>query len=128
MELLPNTPSLKGEAEYFTGEVWRNLIHSGDEQSRATVNIVRYAPGARSAWHSHPNGQTLLVVDGRGQTQARGGEILEIRPGDSVYTPPGEWHWHGAHPDHVLAHYSVTEALGPDQEGPEVIWGAHVGA
>lgn len=126
MELLPKGPSLQGPPEFFTGVVWRDLLRYGDEHARAVVNRMYYAPGARSAWHSHPNGQTIHALSGRGLVQGRGSEIIEVHPGDTVFSPPGEWHWHGAHPDYAFSHLSVTEVLSPGQEGPEVIWGEHV--
>ncbi|WP_446213566.1 cupin domain-containing protein [Micromonospora sp. IBSANI012] len=79
----------------------------------------------RRAWHSHAVGQTLHVTDGVGLIQSRGGEIIEIRPGDTIYTPPGEWHWHGAAPDHFMTHLAMWEAPAPGS-GPESEWGDHV--
>jgi quercetin dioxygenase-like cupin family protein len=89
------------------------------------VNKVRFAPGARSAWHSHALGQTLFVIDGSGRAQARGEAIIDLRPGASIYTPPDQWHWHGADPDHFMAHLSITEGVG-DEQRPESVWGALV--
>ena len=91
--------------------------------SRAAAVTVRFTPGAHTAWHRHANGQTLHVTDGRGLVQARGGEVIEIRPGDTIYTPPGEWHWHGAAPDHFMAHLAMWEGLADGQDGPETDWG-----
>ena len=122
MEIQPKTPSTKGPAEMFSGDVWFDVIAKGEEPSRMRVNTVRFAPGARTAWHSHAVGQTLHVTDGRGLIQARGGAVLEIRPGDTIYTPPGEWHWHGAAPDHFMVHLAMWEGPG-DGEGPESEWG-----
>jgi hypothetical protein len=79
------------------------------------VNVVRFAPRARNAWHCHAVGQTLYVTEGRGLIQSRGGEVIEIRPGDTIKTPPGEWHWHGATPGHFMTHIAMWEA---PQEGP----------
>lgn len=126
MHVQPKPPSTKGPAEMFTGDVWYDVIAQGEAPSRLRVNIVRFAPCARTAWHSHANGQTLHVTEGRGLVQSRGGEVIEIRPGDTIYTPPGEWHWHGAAPDHVMSHLAMWESLGPDQTGPETEWGEHV--
>ena len=123
MEIRPKQPTRKGGAETFTGDVWIDAIAGGEAVSRIRVSLVRFAPGARNAWHAHAVGQTLHVTEGIGRTQARGGEIVEMRPGDSVYTPPGEWHWHGAAPDHFMTHLAMWEA--PD-EGPETEWGEHV--
>lgn len=123
MEIQPKQPTSKGSADRFTGDVWIDMIAKGEEPSRIRVGIVRFSPGARNAWHAHAVGQTLYVTEGRGRTQARGGEIVEIRPGDTIYTPPGEWHWHGAAPDDFMTHIAMWEAPG---EGPESEWGAHV--
>lgn len=87
------------------------------------VNVVRFDPGARTAWHSHAVGQTLHVTEGVGLVQSRDGKVLEMHPGDTIYTPPGEWHWHGAAPDHFMTHLAMWE--GPS-EGEESTWGAHV--
>lgn len=125
MEILPNQPTVKGPAETFTGDVWIDAVARGDEPSRIRLNVVRFAPGARSAWHSHAVGQTLCVTDGRGRVQSRGQEVVEIRPGDVVRTPPDEWHWHGAAPDHFMAHLSLTESAGR-VDRPDIDWGDHV--
>jgi quercetin dioxygenase-like cupin family protein len=123
VEIQPKRPSTKGPAEMFTGDVWFDVIA---QRERLRVNLVRFAPGARTAWHRHANGQTLHVTDGRGLVQSRGGEVVEIRAGDTVDTPPGEWHWHGAAPDHFMAHLAMWESLGEGQAGPETEWGHHV--
>jgi quercetin dioxygenase-like cupin family protein len=125
MQLLQQTASTKGPADLFTGDVWFDVIARGDEPSRLRVNSVRFAPGSRTAWHTHAMGQTLHVTDGIGLIQSRGGNITEIRPGDTVYTPPGEWHWHGAAPDHFMIHLAMWEAPPPGSE-PETTWGEHV--
>jgi quercetin dioxygenase-like cupin family protein len=125
MELRPKQPTGKGPAEMFTGDVWIDSIAQGEEPSRVRVNLVRFAPGARTAWHSHALGQTLYVTEGVGRVQTRGEEITEIRPGDIVFTPSDEWHWHGAAPDNFMAHFSITEGVG-DSPKPESDWGAHV--
>ncbi len=123
MEIRLKQPSAKGGADVFTGDVWLDVIARGEEPSRMRVSVVRFAPGARNAWHAHAVGQTLHVTEGIGRTQARGGEIVEIRPGDTIYTPPGEWHWHGAAPDHFMTHLAMWEAPG---EGLETEWGEQV--
>ncbi len=110
----------------FGGDVWFDVIAKGEDSSRLRVNMVRFAPGAHTAWHRHANGQTLHVTEGRGLVQSRGGEVIEIRPGDTIYTPPGEWHWHGAAPDHFMRHLAMWEALGEGQDGPETQCGEHV--
>jgi quercetin dioxygenase-like cupin family protein len=117
MEFKPKLPTTKAPADTFTGDAWFDVIAKGD---RMRVNVVRFAPGARNAWHSHAGGQTLHITEGRGLVQSRGGEVIEVRPGDTIHTPPGEWHWHGAAPDHFMTHLAMWEA--PD-EGPETQWG-----
>jgi len=96
MEILPKQPTTKAPSETFIGDAWYDVIARGEEPSRVRVNVVRFAPGARNAWHAHAVGQTVHVTEGIGRIQARGGDVIEIHPGDTVYTPPGEWHWHGA--------------------------------
>ncbi|MGA2520359.1 MAG: cupin domain-containing protein [Acidimicrobiales bacterium] len=118
MQVIPPQPSAQGPAEWFTGEVWIDAIARGQEPARISVNAVRFSPGARTAWHSHHLGQTLYVTDGRGRVQSRGDRIVEIGPGDIVFTPDGEEHWHGAAPDHVMTHLSMTEG--------DARWGEHV--
>ena len=125
MEFPARQPTAKGPAEWFTGDVWIDAIARGEEPSRVRVNAVHFTPSARTAWHSHTLGQTLYVTEGRGLVQSRGESITEIRPGDVVSTPPDEWHWHGAAPDHFMTHISITEGVGEGQ-GPESEWGAHV--
>jgi quercetin dioxygenase-like cupin family protein len=125
MEIQPKQPTVKAPAETFTGDAWFDVVARGEGASRIRVNVVRFAPGARNAWHAHTNGQTLHVTEGRGRIQARGGEVLEIRPGDTIYTPPGEWHWHGAAPDHFMTHIAMWEGTG-EGGGPEAEWGALV--
>jgi quercetin dioxygenase-like cupin family protein len=122
MEILTKQPSVKGPAQMFTGDVWFDVIAQGSEPSRMRVNIVRFAPGARTAWHCHAVGQTLHVTEGIGLVQSRGGEVTEIRPGQTIYTPPGEWHWHGAAPDHFMSHLAMWEGPGEGQ-GSESEWG-----
>jgi quercetin dioxygenase-like cupin family protein len=100
----------------FTGDVWFDVIAKGEQPSRVRVNTVRFAPCARTAWHSHASGQTLHVTDGIGLVQSRGGEVLVIRPGDTIWTPPGEWHWHGAARDHFMVHTAIWE-------GDQTEWG-----
>jgi quercetin dioxygenase-like cupin family protein len=125
MKILPKQTSAKGSAEWFTGDVWIDAIARGEEPSRIRVNAVRFTPGARTAWHSHALGQTLYVTEGVGLAQSRGGEVIEIRPGDIIYTPSREWHWHGAAPDHYMTHLSMTEGVGENQ-GPDPEWAEHV--
>jgi quercetin dioxygenase-like cupin family protein len=123
MQTLHKQPTTKGPANMFTGDVWFDVIVKGDEPSRVRVNTVRFAPGARTAWHSHAVGQTLYVADGIGLVQPRGGEIIEMHPGDVIWTPPGEWHWHGAATDHFMTHIAIWEA---PESGAESDWGDQV--
>jgi quercetin dioxygenase-like cupin family protein len=125
LEIVPNTQSTKGPAENFTGDVWFDVIARGEEPSRIRVNTVRFAPSARTAWHRHTLGQTLHVTDGIGRAQARGGEVLDIRGGDTIYTPPGEWHWHGAAADRFMVHLAIWDGTG-SIDLPETEWGEHV--
>ncbi len=125
MELVPRQPSAKGPSEWFTGDVYVDIIAWGEEPSRVRVNAVHFTPGARTAWHSHVLGQTLYVTEGVGLVQSRGEAIVEIHPGDVVRAQADEEHWHGATPDHLMTHLSVTEGVG-DSEKPETDWGAHV--
>ena len=123
MQVLKKQPTGKGPAERFVGEVWLDTIVRGDEPSRLRASLVRFAPGARNHWHAHKVGQTLYVTEGVGRMQARGGDVLEIRAGDTIWTPPGEWHWHGAAPDHFMTHLAVWEA---GADGKETTWGDKV--
>jgi quercetin dioxygenase-like cupin family protein len=125
MEKKRKTASTKGPSEWFTGDVWIDAIARGDEPSRVRVNAVHFTPGARTAWHCHVLGQTLYVTEGEGRIQSAGGEIAKLVSGDIVHTPAEEWHWHGAAPDHFMAHLSITEGIGPSDR-PETDWGAHV--
>jgi quercetin dioxygenase-like cupin family protein len=126
MNISASQPSTKGPAAMFTGDVWFDVIAAGAPPSRLRVNIVRFSPGARTAWHRHANGQTLHVTDGVGLVQSRGGEVVTMRPGDTVVTPPGEWHWHGATADNFMCHLAMWESLGEGQDGPETEWGEPV--
>jgi quercetin dioxygenase-like cupin family protein len=127
VEVQPKQPSIKGPADMFTGDVWFDVLAKGEEPSRLRVNAVHFAPGARTAWHTHAAGQTLHVTEGVGLVQSRGGDVVVMKPGDTVYTPPGEWHWHGAAPDHFMTHLAMWEAVGEGQ-GPETTWGEHISA
>ena len=125
MEVQPKIPTAKGPAEWFTGEVWIDTIAQGQGPSPLSLGSVHFTPCAHTAWHRHTLGQTLYVTEGRGLVQSRGGGIAEIRPGDIIYTPADEWHWHGAAPGHFMTHLSITEAT-PAGERPEMDWGEHV--
>jgi quercetin dioxygenase-like cupin family protein len=116
VEIVEKQPTVMGPPEWFTGDVHVNVIA---RSATARVNTVRFAPRARTVWHSHAQGQTLHVTDGVGLVQARGGEVLVVRPGDVVWTPPGEEHWHGAAPDQFMVHTAIWE-------GDETTWGDRV--
>ena len=111
-------PSTKGLAEYFTGSVWIDPLFQAAAPGRAVAVSVTFEPGARTAWHTHPLGQTLIVTAGYGRAQRWGGPIEEIRPGDIVWFPPGEKHWHGAAPNNAMTHIAVAE----QREGKSAEW------
>jgi len=111
-------PSGKGPDDYFTGSVRIDPLFSPPEPSRVAGALVTFEPGARTAWHTHPLGQTLIVTAGLGLVQREGGPIDEIRPGDVVWFPPGEKHWHGASPTTAMSHIAIQEKL----NGSPVNW------
>lgn len=116
--------TIKNPPEQFTGDVWLDPVAvPQDDGQQAGAGIVRFAPGARTAWHSHPGGQTLRILEGIARIQSRGGEIVEARPGDIIYTPPGEEHWHGAAEDAFMVHLAVWDTLDGQ---PSANWGEHV--
>ncbi len=118
MDVQPSRPTAKGPDEWFTGAVRIDAIATGRADTALSVAFVHFTPGARTAWHSHAIGQTLSVTEGEGRVQSRGEPVVTIRPGDVVFTPGHEWHWHGAAPDHFMTHLAVSEG---DAE-----WGEHV--
>jgi quercetin dioxygenase-like cupin family protein len=111
-------PSRKGPAEYFTGLVRIDDLFEAAAPARVRGASVTFEPGARTAWHTHPLGQTLIVTSGCGRAQRWGGPIEEIRPGDVVWFPPGEKHWHGATPTTAMTHIAIQEQL----DGKAVEW------
>ena len=111
-------PSSQGSAEYFTGTVRIDPLFHSNAPARAVGASVTFEPGARTAWHTHPLGQTLIVTAGWGRVQRWGGPIEEIRPGDVVWFPPGEKHWHGATPTTAMTHIAIQEQL----DGKPVDW------
>lgn len=111
-------PSAKGPADYFTGTVRVDPLFQAPAPARVSGAAVTFEPGARTAWHTHPLGQTLIVIAGSGRVQRLGGPIDEIRPGDVVWFPPGEKHWHGAAPTTAMTHIAVQEAV----DGKNVEW------
>jgi quercetin dioxygenase-like cupin family protein len=113
----------KGPADWFTGEVYIDAIAVPAGASTVAAASVHFAPGARTAWHSHPRGQTIFVTEGVGRCQREGGPIEVIRPGDRVFFEPGENHWHGAAPDRFMVHVAMQQN---DETGSAVTWGRHV--
>ncbi|RFZ92474.1 cupin domain-containing protein [Mucilaginibacter conchicola] len=111
-------PSGKGPSEYFTGTVRIDPLNSPPEPSNVAMALVTFEPGARTAWHTHPLGQTLIVTTGCGWVQPEGGDIEEIHPGDVVWFPPGEKHWHGATATTAMSHIAIQEK----QNGSPVDW------
>jgi quercetin dioxygenase-like cupin family protein len=111
-------PSAKGPADYFTGSVRVDTLFRPQEPARTSGAYVTFEPGARTAWHTHPLGQTLIITAGFGWVQRDGGPIEEVRPGDVVWFPPGEKHWHGATSTNAMTHIAITETL----EGKNVDW------
>lgn len=112
------TPSTAGPADWFTGTVRIDPLFAVEAPGRAVGVHVTFEPGARTAWHTHPAGQTLIVTFGRGRVQREGGPVEEIRQGDVVWFPAGEKHWHGAAPDIAMSHIAIQEAI----DGSTVTW------
>jgi quercetin dioxygenase-like cupin family protein len=115
-------PSQKGSPDYFTGNVRLDMLNTAPEPARVACASVTFEPGARTAWHTHPLGQTLIVTAGCGWTQCEGGPIEEIRPGDVIWCPPNHRHWHGAAATTGMTHIAIQEAL----DGRFVEWMEHV--
>jgi len=111
-------PTRRASADYFTGTVWQDPIVVAEAPARVVATRVSFEPGARTAWHTHPLGQTLYVLSGVGRFQTKGGPIVEIRPGDTIWIPPGEKHWHGASPNNRMTHIAMQEA----ENGSAVTW------
>ena len=124
MEIMKNgtRPSTAAPTEYFSGQVRMDPVFSAPGPARMRALVVTFEPGARTAWHTHPLGQTLYVLSGTGLAQAEGGGIMQIRPGDTVWFAPGERHWHGAAPDVAMSHLAIQEA----EDGSVVDWQEHV--
>jgi len=111
-------PSTRGAQDYFSGSVRVEPVFQVGEPMRLNAGSVTFEPGARTAWHTHPLGQTLIITAGLGWVQTEGGQIEEVRPGDVVWFPPGEKHWHGATPNTAMTHIAVQESL----NGKNVDW------
>ena len=113
----------RGPSDWFTGVVYRDEVAAPANGSRISASSVHFTPGARSVWHTHPNGQTIWVTEGIGLAQRRGGPIEVIRPGDRVFFEPGEEHWHGATPTRFMTHIAMLEV---DDDGNVATWGDRV--
>ena len=125
MQITRNTiETMAGPSERFTGAGYVDVVADPSGPSRLRARSVHFTPGARTAWHTHPNGQTIYVTEGVGLAQRRGGPIEVIRPGDRVFFEPGEDHWHGAAPNRFMTHLAMQEV---DDRGNPVTWGEHVG-
>jgi quercetin dioxygenase-like cupin family protein len=122
IHLAGSRPTRRGPKESFTGTVLQDPIITPQAPARVASNRVAFEPGARTAWHTHPLGQTLYVIAGVGRVQARGGPIREIKAGDVVWIPPGEKHWHGAAPTTGMVHIAMQESL----DGSYVTWMEYV--
>ena len=112
-----------GPSDWFTGAVYVDAVAAPSPGSQLSASSVHFTPGARTAWHTHPNGQTIYVLEGIGRAQRRGGPIEVIRPGDRVFFEPGEEHWHGAAPNRFMTHLAMLEV---DHDGNSATWGEHV--
>jgi len=112
-----------GPSDWFTGNVYVDTVAAPAASSQVSASSVHFTPGARTAWHTHPNGQTIWVLEGVGVCQRRGGPVELIRPGDRVFFEPGEEHWHGAHPNRFMTHIAMLQV---DEQGNAADWGAHV--
>ena len=124
MEITRNSvETTPGPSDWFTGSVFIDPVAAPSGPSRLSAASVHFTPGARTAWHTHPNGQTIYVFEGVGLCQRRGGPVEIIRPGDRVFFEPGEEHWHGAAPSRFMAHIAMQQA---DDEGHFVTWSDHV--
>jgi quercetin dioxygenase-like cupin family protein len=122
MKRCGSQPSGKGPPDYFTGAVRVDPLFQAPDPARVSGASVTFAPGAGTAWHPHPLGQTLIVTAGCGWVQRAGGPVEEIRPGDVVWFPPGEKHWHGASPTTAMTHIAIEEVL----NGKAVDWAKYV--
>jgi quercetin dioxygenase-like cupin family protein len=112
-----------GPSDWFTGSVYIDAVAAPSGASLLSASSVHFTPGARTAWHTHPNGQTIYVLEGVGRCQSRGGPVEVIRPGDRVFFEPGEEHWHGAAPTRFMTHLALLQV---DDEGTTATWGDHV--
>ena len=118
-----STDTQKGPVDWFTGDVYIDAVAAPAGTSTFAAANVHFTPGARTAWHTHPHGQTIQVIEGAGLCQRRGGPVEAIRPGDRVFFEPGEDHWHGAAADRFMTHLAMLDV---DDEGSPATWGDHV--
>ncbi len=124
MQITRNSIETKaGPSGWFTGAVYVDTVAAPSHGSRLSASSVHFTPGARTAWHTHPNGQTIYVTEGVGLVQRRDAPIEVIRPGDRVFFEPGEDHWHGAAPNRFMTHLAMLEV---DDKGNSATWGPHV--
>jgi quercetin dioxygenase-like cupin family protein len=124
MQITKNSlETVKGPSDWFTGDVYIDTVAAPGDGARLSAANVHFTPGARTAWHTHPNGQTIWVTEGLGVCRRRGGPIEVIRPGDRVFFEPGEEHWHGSAPNRFMVHVAMQE-VGDD--GNPATWGDHV--
>lgn len=124
MQITRNSPAtVAGPSDWFTGSVYIDAVAAPSDASRVSASSVHFTPGARTAWHTHPNGQTIFVLEGVGHCQRRGGPVEVIRPGDRVFFEPGEVHWHGASATRFMTHLAIVQV---DDEGIPAAWGDHV--
>lgn len=122
IKLRKDVPSRKGPGTNFTGTVYQDPIYEASPPATVRSVLVHFEPGARTAWHTHPLGQTLYITSGIAHVQAWGGPVKELRPGDVVYFAPDEKHWHGAAPGHFMSHVAIQESV----NGSHVTWMEHV--
>jgi quercetin dioxygenase-like cupin family protein len=115
--------TVRGPSDWFTGAVFIDTVAEATDDSRFAAASVHFTPGARTAWHTHPFGQTIFVTEGLGLCQRRDGPVEVIRPGDRVFFEPAEDHWHGAAPDRLMTHIAMQQV---DRSGSPVTWGEHV--
>jgi quercetin dioxygenase-like cupin family protein len=119
MELIPVNDTTRTPADRFTGDVYLTMVKTPTPPSRLVASLVRFTPGARTNWHSHANGQTLHVTEGVGLVVNRDGQVIRMRAGDTVWTPPGEEHWHGGTSGNLMCHLAMLEGT---EDGDGTTW------
>jgi quercetin dioxygenase-like cupin family protein len=124
VEIFHRPPTAKGPAATFTGDVWVDGVYAGPDLEQASLSVVRFAPCARSHWHSHRLGQVLHILDGTALLGSRDGSVIEAHPDDTICTAPREEHWHGAAPGCFMTHLAFMEGDGSDE--PQTVWGEAV--